>query len=134
MDVCRGGALRLGNLDHLDARQTPITTLPPLVVPRGLDESLERYSVKEKMSEQTKAQPCPKCNSLLDAATVIVGTPKPAAGDISVCAYCATILIFNSDLSHRIAKPEDVIGLPIEAMKTLCKAQRAILAMRGARN
>ena len=46
---------------------------------------------------RTQATTCPHCDELLDAVTPVTGLAVPSAGDFSVCAYCAGVLIFADD-------------------------------------
>lgn len=40
---------------------------------------------------------CPKCGRVINAQFSADGSDrKPKAGDVSVCAYCATLLIFDA--------------------------------------
>ena len=42
---------------------------------------------------------CPVCESKLDAATATDGDDVlPKSGDITVCFYCAAVLVFTDDL------------------------------------
>lgn len=40
---------------------------------------------------------CPKCKSVLDAATSLDEDATPAINDITVCLYCSTILIYKNE-------------------------------------
>lgn len=41
---------------------------------------------------------CPGCRAVVDAATAIDGSDAvPSAGDVTVCLYCARVLIFTID-------------------------------------
>jgi hypothetical protein len=52
---------------------------------------------------------CPVCGKLLDAATHVLGgePAEPTTGDISICLYCGTPLIFTEELSVRILTPKE---------------------------
>jgi len=49
---------------------------------------------------------CPNCDKMLDGATGVVAEGRkdlaPVPGDITVCAYCQTILLFDSGLKFRL--------------------------------
>ena len=45
----------------------------------------------------TQLNACPTCKTKLDAATNITEDTAPAAGDITVCAYCTSLLEFKDD-------------------------------------
>lgn len=65
---------------------------------------------------ETGSVDCPKCGIHLDGATESNGqetNPKP--GDISVCVYCGTFLMFDEEdkkLSLRRLTDEEFITLP----------------------
>jgi hypothetical protein len=41
---------------------------------------------------------CPVCRAVVDGATAVDGSDaQPAAGDITVCVYCARVLVFTED-------------------------------------
>lgn len=65
---------------------------------------------------------CPFCDYKLDVAASVYNkknTPKP--GDISICLSCASILIFNDDLTIRKPEPGE-----IEITPEIHKIQQAI--------
>ena len=39
---------------------------------------------------------CPACGMRLDAASAVIGDAKPRAGDLSICVYCATMLLWET--------------------------------------
>lgn len=51
---------------------------------------------------------CPTCSEVLDAATNTEGDRAPKAGDVSVCAYCATLLIFEDERHMRELDPNEI--------------------------
>lgn len=85
----------------------------------------ERWSdVTTKIPEQ----PCPVCSKELNAATEAeLQKSQPKEGDYSICGECASILVFNEDLSMRRLPEEDFVELPLEARTYLKKAQECIL-------
>jgi hypothetical protein len=72
---------------------------------------------------------CPTCDKRLDGATAIVVDGKkdlgPAPGDITVCAYCQTILLFDDRLRMRLPTFAEMIDLAddprIVAIKPMLK-------------
>ena len=44
---------------------------------------------------------CPKCGSDLDGWSEVGHGQKPSAGDVSVCSYCAEVLIYTATLGLR---------------------------------
>lgn len=80
------------------------------------------------------ASPCPVCNAKLDAATCASQAGRsPRPGDITVCLYCATILVFNPDLSHREADVNDLMELQKDTAnwKLLTRLQNKIKEERA---
>jgi len=57
---------------------------------------------------------CPACLKRLDAATSL-SSATPAPGSVSVCAYCATYVVFQTDMTLRQARPEDLEYLSLTA-------------------
>lgn len=62
-----------------------------------------------------KESKCPVCNAGLNAAEAASEEFKdmrPEPGDLSVCTYCATILIFDEDLNLAIPEQEFMDSIP----------------------
>ena len=58
---------------------------------------------------------CPQCGSHLNAASDVEGcNATPVPGDVSICLHCATVLIFNAQLSLRPAELDDLVSLSPE--------------------
>jgi ribosomal protein S27E len=57
---------------------------------------------------------CPVCRRVLDAATGVALEPgavaEPAAGDITCCAYCGAVLVFEA-AGFRLAATEDLAAV-----------------------
>lgn len=51
--------------------------------------------------------PCPSCGKKLDAATAVSEAARPKDGDLTVCFYCGSILVFGENLSLSVAKIDD---------------------------
>lgn len=47
---------------------------------------------------RTPESRCPHCNHSVDAATSVEEARKPKPGDITVCAYCGWICVFDSQI------------------------------------
>ena len=62
---------------------------------------------------------CPKCREQLTGASNPFGTASPEADDLTVCAYCSAVLVFNNDLTLREAKAEDIATLEPEVATKL---------------
>lgn len=77
----------------------------------------------------TTSARCPTCSMLMDGATNVQpgerGSPSP--GDVTVCAYCATMLQFTDGLALRELSSAEIDGFPVDVRGSLLRAQRAIL-------
>lgn len=69
---------------------------------------------------------CPTCGMKTTAATDMEGNAKPRAGDLSVCAYCATALVFTDGLKLRKMTDHDMLALPFGELRQLRAAQAAV--------
>lgn len=61
-------------------------------------------------SGRTKAASCPNCGQILDAATVICDPsirPSPEPGDMTLCAYCHSMAVFDAELNLRELTDEE---------------------------
>lgn len=85
---------------------------------------------REAALRTTRLEPaaCPACGELLDAATgVAFGArtgPSPKPGNVTICAYCTTALVFTDVMTLRLARPEDLAGLTEETRAWLERAAR----------
>lgn len=78
---------------------------------------------------------CPACHARLTAATHFQNsTPKP--GDITVCAYCSTLCTFNTDMTMRSLRIDELEALPQELKAKVRQYQfaTALCAMRRKEN
>src|SRR5262245_6109071 len=69
---------------------------------------------------------CPACGYTLDAASNPpgAGEERPKPGDLTVCFKCGqTILVFEPDMTLRLARSEDLDGLDVETLYQLRKLQ-----------
>ncbi len=74
---------------------------------------------------------CPSCGKKLDDCTGVRDqTAMPGAGDISICAYCAQILVFDDKLALNIATEEDITKLSEPEQNALLTAAQLIKAAR----
>lgn len=70
---------------------------------------------------------CPICFHELDSATDIVGNDKPKPGDLSVCLYCAELLVFDDALRHvSLDENGGLESLEPEERRLLLLAQKAV--------
>jgi hypothetical protein len=60
------------------------------------------------MSVRVPKTECPKCKQPLDGATSMERDYGPKTGDVSLCYYCATLLIYDDDLTQRKPTPEEL--------------------------
>lgn len=82
------------------------------------------------MTIRLPACPCPFCKAELDAASwADDGAPAaPVAGDVSVCAYCQCLLIFDGDplrvRAPTVAELGDLVAIPAvqRTLKALARA------------
>lgn len=65
-------------------------------------------------SVRTSAYECPACYASLSAATCAgPEARKPAPGDLTVCFYCATVLVYTEN-DLRLVTEDDLEGLTAE--------------------
>ena len=79
-----------------------------------MGERLKDYIVPECV--------CPGCGARNDRATGTVNAPTP--GDYSVCVSCVQVLLFNDDLTLRLATPEDM-----DEMSEACRQKLMVYVM-----
>lgn len=65
---------------------------------------------------------CPNCGKKLDCATC-ESEIKPEPGDISVCIYCTSFLIFNDKVKLRLLTDDEIADLPAERRSQLVMAR-----------
>jgi hypothetical protein len=63
-------------------------------------------------TDRTPPRSCPACQRVLDGATGVSvdpaePQPRPATGDITVCAYCHSVLVYTTD-GFRVAGDADL--------------------------
>lgn len=83
-------------------------------------------SIEDLIHEKLKGNRCPNCRSSLDAATATFSQKPlvPDPEDLTICLYCQKILIFNSDLSLRVATAEDLGKLKYDTLLKLALAKK----------
>jgi hypothetical protein len=70
---------------------------------------------------------CPACGAILDGATSVdLDGAMPRPGDVSICAYCASLLVYSDELHPRF--PTDAELVDITADPGVRRAQAAALA------
>lgn len=71
---------------------------------------------------------CPVCKEKLDAASnaEVSDQSPPECGDVSICFYCASYLIFDEDLTLQLLSEEDLLELPDETFHLLSRMRKEI--------
>jgi len=87
--------------------------------------------MKNTISEDGKISNEPKCSNtecgrVLDGFTGIGDKGKPASGDLTICLYCAEIMVFNDDLNLESLSIEEYKSLPKHIRFKIDSAQSAI--------
>jgi hypothetical protein len=75
---------------------------------------------------------CRDCGAVVDAATIVleIGRLPPAAGDVSVCFYCACISVYTGDGLELLAPSEDELAKMVGDVAL----QRVVRAVRESRS
>lgn len=87
----------------------------------------------ERLDSQGRRLPkvaCPHCDHPLDAATRVGDNFRPKPGDITICLKCSEILVFQPDMTVRLAFLNDLLNLPKEEARLLEKGQALIRRKR----
>jgi hypothetical protein len=74
---------------------------------------------------------CPACNVDISAASDPRNERSPKANDYSLCIHCAAVLIFNDDLTLRIATANDMAEMSDDGHASIGRYQQAILMMNA---
>lgn len=76
---------------------------------------------------------CPKCAKILDGWSSVGHENMPKDGDVTLCAYCRTLLTFritNGVASFQYLLPSEFEALPRSTRMELRRAQHAIEQLR----
>lgn len=76
-------------------------------------------------------QGCPSCGHTIDADIEAFGDARPTPGDVSVCLYCTSYLVFNHDLTRRLMSNEDFLDLDGETKNSLARVKAAIQVQKA---
>lgn len=76
-------------------------------------------------TSETKPCSCPACGYRIDRATGIRGSFSPKQGDFSICFKCAELLVFNQDLTIRLATEAEINDLAGKQPKDWALIQKA---------
>jgi len=79
-----------------------------------------------KKMTQLKEQPCPTCTRSLNAASAVEGNHLPKVGDVTICLYCGSILMFYEGLDLKAMTSRQIDDLPVEVMIQLAKLSGVI--------
>lgn len=69
---------------------------------------------------------CPNCDHLLNSATAVENGEKPKANSLTVCIYCAAVLVYGDDFALRKVTDEDLDSREIETLIYLRNLKRLI--------
>lgn len=50
---------------------------------------------------------CPNCTHILEEATGVTTDDAPKPGDVTLCIYCAAVLVFTDDMMVRLPTEEE---------------------------
>jgi len=67
------------------------------------------------LSTEVPPHTCPACHRVNDAVTLVSNEPMdrgPMAGDVSICAYCHVVSIFQANGRLRLATSRECGELP----------------------
>lgn len=76
----------------------------------------EHYMTGGRLSVNAE---CPTCFTRLDGAVNPDGVASPGPGDVTVCAYCQTILVYEPDMQLRRASETEIEEMPTNMRMTL---------------
>lgn len=71
---------------------------------------------------------CPLCDHKLVAACSATGA-EPSPGDISICLFCASPLVFDDEMRVREMSPADFAGFGLSTQQEIRRHQRAVRAV-----
>ena len=62
-------------------------------------------------STEIKRAPCPFCGRAVNRTASFFNDTRPSPGDVSICAYCVQISLFDGNLNLRRPTPEEFTAL-----------------------
>lgn len=78
---------------------------------------------------------CPECKAVLNAARTVQAAPvAPVAGQITICAYCATPMFFTDTLSVRRMREDEFEVLPTQLKSDMTQVRLRILSAKAKRD
>ncbi len=81
-----------------------------------------------RRKKQIPASKCPACNATNDAAEGLTPSTTPSEGDVSICFYCAKVLVYGQGLQLRL--PTDAEMEAIKASPQWPGIQKARFAIQ----
>jgi len=81
------------------------------------------------MTDYLQPPMCPSCSRVIDATSCVTDEEEtpPQEGDLSICGYCAEVLVFKDDRGYsRKATTEDMEEWDEETHKMITSAALAI--------
>jgi len=74
---------------------------------------------------------CPTCGAELDAASHAGGNEDyhPSPEDLSICYYCTEMLIYNADMTLRVASVAELEALHPDDLQELIQAREYIRSL-----
>jgi hypothetical protein len=80
----------------------------------------------------TPEQSCPGCGEALSGSgdAYARDLAPPADGDLTVCIYCGTVLVYDADLALRILAAEEIDTLSPAELEQIWTLQRTMEALR----
>jgi len=88
--------------------------------------------MKIRLGRDTKLpdRACPVCNNKLDAASAINADTSPQPGDVSICFYCGSFLIYSDDMSSRLLTELEVYALDPHTKALLVETRQRLKQYR----
>jgi hypothetical protein len=80
----------------------------------------------------TPTSACPVCAHEFCCATNPNTGHRPKRDDLTICVACTAILLFNEDLTTRVATAADVEALELDTYVELQRVRSAILRLQVA--
>jgi hypothetical protein len=73
---------------------------------------------------------CPACLKKINAATHPLGDADPVPGDCSVCVYCGTVNVFQTDMTVRTMRQDELLALPLPLQCELAVARYIVVKLQ----
>lgn len=70
---------------------------------------------------------CPSCGTAVGAATGVSGSQVPEPGNISICAYCTGVAMYDDELALRELEDEELAALQQDPVWEIIKNVKAAL-------